>query len=762
MKSNLLGFLTIFFIWIIFSFPYFFRNKIPFSTNYQVTFFAPWSAYQQFASPVKNAAMPDVIGQMYPWRNLTISTWKIGQIPFWNPYSFAGTPHLANYQSAVLSITNLLFFVLPFTDGWSMSVLLQPLLAGIFMYLFTRKFLNSYASIVSSVSFMFCGFLVTWMGYATLGYAVLYLPLALFALESFFQEGKSRFLVLLAVTIPLSFFSGHFQISIYFLIGVISYLIYKSISSKDKKKIITTFLVMFFSLFLILPQVLPSLEFYQQSLRQGIFQAVEVIPWSYLPTLFAPDFYGNPVTRNDWLGHYAEWNGFIGTIALFLAFLSLKKKNGRVIFFWLLGLLALLLTLPTPIGDLIVFLKIPVISTSAVSRIIVLFSFSLAILSGFGYEQLEIFIKKRDWKFIFSWAVLCAVILLSLWLVVFTKVFLPIDKIATAKSNLYLPTTLFVFLILIIVIAFFAPKRFTKIILFSIIILTIFDSYRFAQKWQSFDPRNLLTPNVGVTEEFKKIQGYERAVGNYGAEVSVFYKLPSLEGYDALYPKREGEFIASLSDGKFQESARSVVNFPRSGKYTPLGVNLLNVAYIVHKVGDTGKVWTFPYWLYPMEQFSLIFNDGNYQIFRNNSAFPHVFLVNKYKVVKNSQDILDNMFSKNTDLKKTVFVEEDPKTTDLGIGEAKIISYTPDKVIIHTISSKKSLLFLSDTYYPGWTAYVDGKLTKIYRADFAFRTIVVPSGYHTIIFSYFPNSFMLGLILFVIGVMSIILITFTI
>ena len=167
-------------VWILFSYPYFFHNKVPYSSNYQVNHFAPWDAYPKFAGPVKNGAMPDVVDQVYPWRHLAIQIWKSGQIPLWNPYSFAGTPLLANYQSAVLSPFNMLFFILPFIDGWSILVLLQPLLAGLFTYIFVRSLNKSIrASFIYSVSFIFCGFIVVWMGYATLGCAAPFLPLTL-------------------------------------------------------------------------------------------------------------------------------------------------------------------------------------------------------------------------------------------------------------------------------------------------------------------------------------------------------------------------------------------------------------------------------------------------------------------------------------------------------------------------------------------------------------------------------------------------------
>jgi len=54
------------------------------------------------------------------------------------------------------------------------------------------------------------------------------------------------------------------------------------------------------------------------------------------------------------------------------------------------------------------------------------------------------------------------------------------------------------------------------------------------------------------------------------------------------------------------------------------------------------------------------------------------------------------------------------------------------------------ILFLSDTYYPGWKAYIDGRQTNIYRANYAFRAIVVPGGVHTGKFIYDPDSFKIG------------------
>jgi uncharacterized membrane protein YfhO len=52
---------------------------------------------------------------------------------------------------------------------------------------------------------------------------------------------------------------------------------------------------------------------------------------------------------------------------------------------------------------------------------------------------------------------------------------------------------------------------------------------------------------------------------------------------------------------------------------------------------------------------------------------------------------------------------------------------------------------LTDTYYPGWQAWVDGRETVIKQANLAFRAVPVAAGQHQLTFEYWPRSFSLGL-----------------
>ena len=61
-------------------------------------------------------------------------------------------------------------------------------------------------------------------------------------------------------------------------------------------------------------------------------------------------------------------------------------------------------------------------------------------------------------------------------------------------------------------------------------------------------------------------------------------------------------------------------------------------------------------------------------------------------------------------------------------------------------SASVSMVVTSQSNFPGWKAYVDGVETHLYRADYDFMAILVPSGNHHVEVRYEPESFKWGLI----------------
>ena len=77
--------------------------------------------------------------------------------------------------------------------------------------------------------------------------------------------------------------------------------------------------------------------------------------------------------------------------------------------------------------------------------------------------------------------------------------------------------------------------------------------------------------------------------------------------------------------------------------------------------------------------------------------------------------------------------------------EPKIVEDLPERVVIETDAETPAYLVLSDTYDPGWSATVDGRAAPIRPAYVAFRAVFLPAGKHTVVFTYRPAGFELGL-----------------
>ncbi|MCX5769914.1 MAG: YfhO family protein, partial [Candidatus Hydrogenedentes bacterium] len=78
-------------------------------------------------------------------------------------------------------------------------------------------------------------------------------------------------------------------------------------------------------------------------------------------------------------------------------------------------------------------------------------------------------------------------------------------------------------------------------------------------------------------------------------------------------------------------------------------------------------------------------------------------------------------------------------------GKAEIALASATRVTVSVDTPKPCLLVLSDTFYPGWKAEVDGKEAPIYPVDGMFRGVPVEAGTHQVDFYYVPQSVRIGL-----------------
>ncbi|MEK7068638.1 MAG: YfhO family protein [Patescibacteria group bacterium] len=71
-----------------------------------------------------------------------------------------------------------------------------------------------------------------------------------------------------------------------------------------------------------------------------------------------------------------------------------------------------------------------------------------------------------------------------------------------------------------------------------------------------------------------------------------------------------------------------------------------------------------------------------------------------------------------------------------GTGEIEVAGYKSGRVELATEALGARWLVLSESHFPGWRAYIDGKETPIHTANYLFQAIEVPEGQHQIVFEY--------------------------
>jgi uncharacterized membrane protein YfhO len=80
-----------------------------------------------------------------------------------------------------------------------------------------------------------------------------------------------------------------------------------------------------------------------------------------------------------------------------------------------------------------------------------------------------------------------------------------------------------------------------------------------------------------------------------------------------------------------------------------------------------------------------------------------------------------------------------------------ITRYEPEQVEISLALDSPGWLVLTDSYYPGWQAKLDGQPVEIFPADILFRAVRVPAGKHVLLFEFRSRSLELGAVVSGVG-----------
>jgi hypothetical protein len=118
---------------------------------------------------------------------------------------------------------------------------------------------------------------------------------------------------------------------------------------------------------------------------------------------------------------------------------------------------------------------------------------------------------------------------------------------------------------------------------------------------------------------------------------------------------------------------------------------------------------------------------------------PRWSLYNDYIVAPTTNDELEQSVSNLTNIHRRVVLNAAPAVVisgEMPKGTVSLISEHSDEITLSVECDKASILLLTDTYYPGWNAYINGELAPIMRANAAFRAVTVPPGRSTVVFRF--------------------------
>ena len=189
------------------------------------------------------------------------------------------------------------------------------------------------------------------------------------------------------------------------------------------------------------------------------------------------------------------------------------------------------------------------------------------------------------------------------------------------------------------------------------------------------------------------------------------------------------------------------------GRQTAL-YDMLNVQYVIVKDGTP----------LPEGKFALAFDaPGPLAVYRNATPFPRAWLVHEIQTVDSYTQVYTALQAPTFDPRQQAILVADPALPVLAPATAaekvQITHYGSNEIALAVNSSAPALVVLSEIWYPGWQATVNGVAQPVWQANGALRAILVPSGQSTVLLNFAPWSWRLGLIAFGIGALFSLLIS---
>ncbi|MFN2180831.1 MAG: YfhO family protein [Candidatus Promineifilaceae bacterium] len=711
-----------------------------------------------FARPLSASQNEVIFGYDVQWlfqptMNFAFDAFRNGHYPLWNPTLFLGFPQYAEPQLSTFYPPMRLLAWMPVSQAIAWLYFLHFGLTASGMYLLARQQgAGQPGGLLAAFSWTLGGFYIAhlYAGHLPHLMTLAYLPWLLLAADIAFRSRRWSKAVLAALPLGLAMLAGYAPFFVLLVLAVTLQMLWymaqtwrSSGSWKQAVVVVRQWIILGLAAGLISAvQLLPTAQMALLSTRAASadyeFASQLSLPLWSLPTLLIPNLYGSPVGAIYYwkaeLYEYWEYALYLGILPLILLLIALVTDVKKAAFWWLLGGAGLILALgPTGILHRLAYLLIPGFGLFRVpARFSALFGLSVSIIAGITLDNLPF--SRRQWTRT------AALVMVSITAVLFAAALY-----GTLTNDTFLTETYsergFLWLaflisgsISLLLLRVILPVSLWTVFLVAFILLDLAAwGFRFikietdvAQEWQTASellPRDRTTYRVD-SEELQENQ-------------ASLFGFHHVTGYD--------EFRIDMN--KRLDELR-MANEPAEA--------MLGVRYRVQhedQGAPDGDVWRSAG------------SANGVKIFERSDALPRAFLVYDVIGVPDLATALAVLSDSRHDWKTTAVVEVAPDTScDIAKPQSSaavnILSYEADEVRMTVSSETTGWLVLSDQYYPGWQAAIDGRPAPIQITNAALRGICVPAGTHDITFSFRPALYPAGSALSLSGLLLVVVSAF--
>ncbi len=712
-----------------------------------------------------------------------------GTLPLWNPLIFAGTPLLASVYPGAFYPPNWLFAILSPGVAMNLVVITTFHLALIGAYLFARRTgMTRVGALVTGLIFAFGGFMISHLGHTSRIAAAAWLPWVLLAIEELSVRVRWRWVVFGACFVTLQFLAGEPQMLVLTALICGPYALLCGVLLGEWRKRLhfagyAAALVVGGAL-LAAVQLLPARELHAQSGRAiATYQYFSdfALPPPQLFALIFPYFFGGavagpyhtlPLPSSFWgQWQYYLATGYASLMGLLLAIYAMlrSRRNPKLIFWGCVAVLGVLLALgpalPFDLNRLLFY--VPGLNIfRGHYRHLLEFNFAVAVLAGWGADQLAGWTKTDRWRLLVSTAVLVALVAVTAAVYIFYARQWAGAKAAIAPSLTLANAEAWVPLLMLgaAIAAVWWHARQANHTTAAFVVLVLFADlcsfgHFFGWRLKAEKLRLLSDPPAVAFIKARERDAASFRIVTYALDpfaptgdryealnypnLSIVRGLQSVNGYDALRLER----LAAISGA--QTEAGVILD---STVFSPqhVGFDLLNVKYLLAEPSEA---------IAPQRWHKLASFDG-IDVYENLRPMPRAWLVGQVVTQPQTEvlrTIREGRLSDGAPFNPTttaLLETEDfggreialPPLGTITQPDVQVTRYEPHRIELETNNPQAALLVLSEVYYRGWDARIDGQKASVYRANYVLRGLAVPGGKHRIEFVYRAPSLRTGAI----------------